>query len=97
VPDELLEAACMWTKRQTVTFSGTLLPLSKTSMAALFVISSSTAGTEYLWPLATTSEDTRMYPVVIIKRMIAGGDSQNRWNGRSHTALLAMLPPTLQS
>ena len=37
-----------------------------------------------------------MYPVVIgIKRMIAGGDSQNEWNVVMATAMLAMLPPAL--
>ena len=37
-----------------------------------------------------------MYPVVVgIKRMIAGGDSQNEWNVVMATAILAMLPPAL--
>lgn len=95
VPDELLEAARMDGAGPMRFFWDILLPLSKTSMAALFVIQFIYGWNQYLWPLlATTSED--MYPVVIgIKRMIAGGDSQNEWNVVMATALLAMLPPAL--
>jgi sn-glycerol 3-phosphate transport system permease protein len=93
VPDELVEAARMDGAGPMRFFKDILLPLSKTSMAALFVIQFIYGWNQYLWPLlATTSED--MYPVVIgIKRMIAGGDSQNEWNVVMATAILAMLPP----
>ena len=76
-------------------FRDVLLPLSRTSIAALFVIQFIYGWNQYLWPLlATTSED--MYPVVIgIKRMIAGGDAANDWNVVMATAILAMLPPAL--
>ena len=93
VPDELVEAARMDGAGPMRFFWDILLPLSKTSIAALFVIQFIYGWNQYLWPLlATTSED--MYPVVIgIKRMIAGGDSQNEWNVVMATAILAMLPP----
>ena len=93
VPDELVEAARMDGAGAMRFFWDILLPLSKTSMAALFVIQFIYGWNQYLWPLlATTTED--MYPVVIgIKRMIAGGDSQNEWNVVMATAILAMLPP----
>ena len=93
VPDELVEAARMDGAGPMRFFWDILLPLSKTSMAALFVIQFIYGWNQYLWPLlATTTED--MYPVVIgIKRMIAGGDSQNEWNVVMATAILAMLPP----
>jgi len=95
VPDELIEAARMDGAGPMRFFWDVLLPLSKTSIAALFVIQFIYGWNQYLWPLlATTSED--MYPVVIgIKRMIAGGDGQNEWNIVMATALLAMLPPAL--
>jgi sn-glycerol 3-phosphate transport system permease protein len=95
VPDELVEAARMDGAGPMRFFWDVLLPLSKTSMAALFVIQFIYGWNQYLWPLvATTSED--MYPVVIgIKRMIAGGDSANAWNVVMATAILAMLPPAL--
>ena len=95
VPDELVEAARIDGAGPMRFFFDILLPLSKTSIAALFVIQFIYGWNQYLWPLlATTTED--MYPVVIgIKRMIAGGDSQNEWNVVMATALLAMLPPAL--
>jgi sn-glycerol 3-phosphate transport system permease protein len=95
VPDELLEAARMDGAGPLRFFMDILLPLSKTSMAALFVIQFIYGWNQYLWPLlATTSED--MYPVVIgIKMMVAGGDAQNEWNIVMATAILAMLPPAL--
>src|SRR3546814_16012910 len=74
-------------------FWDVLLPLSRTSIAALFVIQFIYGWNQYLWPLIiTTHED--MYPVVLgIKRMIAGGDSVTEWNLVMATALLAMIPP----
>jgi len=95
VPDELVEAARVDGAGPMRFFIDVLVPLSATSIAALFVIQFIYGWNQYLWPLlATTTED--MYPVVIgIKRMIAGGDGQNEWNIVMATALLAMLPPAL--
>jgi len=95
VPDELIEAARMDGASPMRFFWDVLVPLSKTSIAALFVIQFIYGWNQYLWPLlATTTED--MYPIVIgIKRMIAGGDGQNEWNIVMATALLAMLPPAV--
>jgi len=95
VPEELVEAARMDGAGPMRFFKDVLLPLSKTSIAALFVIQFIYGWNQYLWPLlATTSED--MYPVVIgIKRMLAGGDAANEWNVVMATALLAMLPPAI--
>jgi sn-glycerol 3-phosphate transport system permease protein len=95
VPDELVEAARVDGAGPMRFFKDILLPLSKTSIAALFVIQFIYGWNQYLWPLlATTSED--MYPVVIgIKRMVAGGDAANEWNVVMATALLAMLPPAI--
>lgn len=95
VPDELVEAARIDGAGPMRFFKDILVPLSRTSIAALFVIQFIYGWNQYLWPLlVTTSED--MYPVVIgIKRMIAGGDTGNEWNVVMATALLAMLPPAL--
>ena len=93
VPDELVEAARIDGAGPMRFFKDVLVPLSKTSIAALFVIQFIYGWNQYLWPLlVTTSED--MYPVVIgIKRMVASGDTGNDWNVVMATALLAMLPP----
>ncbi len=95
VPDELVEAARMDGAGPMRFFWDVLLPLSRTSIAALFVIQFIYGWNQYLWPLlVTTSED--MYPVVIgIKRMITGGDAATEWNAVMATAILAMLPPAL--
>ena len=94
VPDELVEAARIDGAGPMRFFKDILVPLSKTSIAALFVIQFIYGWNQYLWPLLmTTSED--MYPVVIgIKRMLAGGEAAVDWNIVMATALIAMLPPT---
>ncbi|MEG0000293.1 MAG: sn-glycerol-3-phosphate ABC transporter permease UgpE [Comamonas sp.] len=93
VPDELVEAARIDGAGAMRFFKDILVPLSKTSIAALFVIQFIYGWNQYLWPLLmTTSED--MYPVVIgIKRMLAGGEAAVDWNIVMATAIVAMLPP----
>jgi sn-glycerol 3-phosphate transport system permease protein len=95
VPDELVEAARIDGAGPMRFFKDVLLPLSATSIAALFVIQFIYGWNQYLWPLlVTTSED--MYPVVMgIKRMITGGDAATEWNAVMATAMLAMIPPAL--
>jgi sn-glycerol 3-phosphate transport system permease protein len=95
VPDELVEAARIDGAGPMRFFWDVVVPMSKASMAALFVIQFIYGWNQYLWPLlVTTSED--MYPVVIgIKRMIAGGDAAVGWNLVMATAILAMLPPAI--
>ena len=95
VPDELVEAARIDGAGPLKFFKDILLPLSVTSIAALFVIQFIYGWNQYLWPLlVTTRED--MYPVVMgIRRMISGGDSATEWNVVMATALLAMVPPAL--
>jgi len=95
VPDELVEAARIDGAGPMRFFKDILVPLSQTSIAALFVIQFIYGWNQYLWPLlATTSED--MYPVVIgIKRMIASGDAAVDWNLVMATAMLALIPPAI--
>ncbi|MDR3064319.1 MULTISPECIES: sn-glycerol-3-phosphate ABC transporter permease UgpE [Comamonas] len=95
VPDELVEAARIDGAGAMRFFKDILVPLSRTSIAALFVIQFIYGWNQYLWPLLmTTSED--MYPVVVgIKSMLGGGgDASVDWNIVMATAILAMLPPT---
>ena len=95
VPDELVEAARVDGAGPMRFFKDVLLPLSTTSIAALFVIQFIYGWNQYLWPLLVTTQED-MYPVVIgIKRMISGGDAGNAWNIIMATAMLAMLPPAL--
>lgn len=95
IPDELVEAARIDGAGPIRFFKDILFPLSKTSIAALFVIQFTYGWNQYLWPLVMkTSED--MTPIVVgIKTMIGGGDSVTEWNLVMATALLAMVPPGL--
>ena len=94
VPDELVEAARIDGAGPLRFFRDVLLPLSTTSIAALFVIQFIYGWNQYLWPLlVTTRED--MYPIVLgIKRGIFG-EIYVEWNVIMATAILAMLPPAL--
>ena len=94
VPDELVEAARMDGAGPMRFFKDILLPLSSTSIAALFVIQFIYGWNQYLWPLLVTTDES-MYPVVMgIKRLIAG-ESYTEWNVVMATAILAMLPPAV--
>ena len=95
VPDELVEAARIDGAGPMRFFKDVLLPLSTTSIAALFVIQFIYGWNQYLWPLLVAT-DEKMYPVVIgIKQMISDGDAMNDWAIIMATAILAMLPPAL--
>jgi sn-glycerol 3-phosphate transport system permease protein len=93
VPDELVEAARIDGAGPMRFFRDTLLPLSVTSIAALFVIQFIYGWNQYLWPLLVTTDESK-YPIVMgIRRMISGGDAANEWNVIMATAILALLPP----
>ncbi|MFZ2653245.1 MAG: sn-glycerol-3-phosphate ABC transporter permease UgpE [Burkholderiaceae bacterium] len=95
VPDELTEAARIDGAGPMRFFKDILLPLSSTSIAALFVIQFIYGWNQYLWPLLVTTNES-MYPVVMgIKRMFVGGDAANEWNVIMATAILAMIPPAI--
>ncbi|MBV4397352.1 sn-glycerol-3-phosphate ABC transporter permease UgpE [Advenella alkanexedens] len=95
VPDELVEAARIDGAGPIRFFKDILFPLSKTSIAALFVIQFTYGWNQYLWPLVMKTSEN-MTPIVVgIKTMIGGGDSVTEWNLVMATALLAMIPPGL--
>ncbi|HEU4923282.1 MAG TPA: sn-glycerol-3-phosphate ABC transporter permease UgpE [Burkholderiales bacterium] len=95
VPDELAEAARIDGAGPMRFFWDVLLPLSKTSIAALFVIQFIYGWNQYLWPLLVTTDESMYTTVIGIKRMIVGSDATNEWNLIMATAMLAMLPPAL--
>ena len=71
-----------------------VLPLSRTSIAALFVIQFIYGWNQYLWPLLITTEKS-MTPIVLgVTQMISrSGDSATDWNLLMAVVMLAMLPP----
>ena len=95
IPDELAEAARMDGAGPTRFFWDVVLPLSKTSIAALFVIQFIYGWNQYLWPLLITTQESMYTTVIGIKRMISGGDAATEWNLVMATAMLAMIPPAL--
>ena len=95
MPDELVEASKIDGAGPLRFFKDVLFPLSKTNIAALFVILFIYGWNQYLWPLLITTQES-LYTVVIgIKRMISGGDAATEWNLVMATAMLALLPPVL--
>lgn len=95
IPDELAEAARMDGAGPLRFFWDVVLPLSKTSIAALFVIQFIYGWNQYLWPLLITTQESMYTTVIGIKRMMAGGDAATEWNLVMATAMLAMIPPAL--
>jgi sn-glycerol 3-phosphate transport system permease protein len=93
IPDELTEAARVDGAGPMRFFMDILLPLSRTNIAALFVVLFIYGWNQYLWPLLMTT-DPGYYTVVMgIKRMAEVADSVPRWNVVMATVVLAMLPP----
>ena len=95
IPDELTEAARIDGAGPLRFFWDVVLPLSRTNIAALFVILFIYGWNQYLWPLlVTTRED--MYTVVMgIQRMANVADTLAPWNLVMATTMLAMLPPVI--
>ena len=95
VPDELLEAARMDGAGPMRFLKDILLPLSRTSIAALFVIQFIYGWNQFLWPLLVTT-DQSLYTIVMgIRSMITVGDSEPAWHLIMATSILAMLPPVV--
>jgi len=94
VPDELAEAARIDGAGPMRFFWDVALPLSKTTMAALFVIQFIYGWNQYLWPLLITSEESMYTTVIGISRMIVLGEV-TEWHLVMATAMLAMIPPAL--
>lgn len=95
VPDELAEAARVDGAKPMRFFIDILLPMSRTNIAALFVILFIYGWNQYLWPLLMTTDPEMNTIVMGIKQMFPSGDDLADWPVIMATALLAMLPPVL--
>ncbi|ACC71883.1 sn-glycerol-3-phosphate ABC transporter permease UgpE [Paraburkholderia phymatum] len=93
LPDELMEAARIDGAGPLRFFWDVVLPLSRTNLAALFVITFIYGWNQYLWPILITNEQSLTTAVVGIKSMIASGDTATEWHLVMAATLLAMLPP----
>ena len=95
VPGELAEAARVDGARPMRFFWDILLPMSRTNMAALFVILFIYGWNQYLWPLLITTDPSMNTIVMGIKQMFPSGDDTANWPVIMATSILAMLPPVL--
>jgi sn-glycerol 3-phosphate transport system permease protein len=95
IPGEIVEAARVDGAGPMRFFKDILLPLSRTNIAALFVILFIYGWTQYLWPLLVTN-DNRMNTIIIgLRKMINFADADTPWNLVMVTAILAIAPPVL--
>ena len=93
VPDELAEAARVDGARPMRFFWDILLPMSRTNIAALFVILFIYGWNQYLWPLLITTDPSMNTIVMGIKQMFPSGDDLADWPVIMATSILAMIPP----
>ena len=93
MPNELVEAAKVDGAGPMKFFWDILIPVSKTNIAALFVILFIYGWNQYLWPLLITTEPDMNTIVMGIKQMFPSGDDIPNWPVIMATAILAMLPP----
>ena len=95
VPNELVEAARIDGAGPIKFFFDILLPLSRTNIAALFVITFIYGWNQYLWPMLITTDIEHQTIVMGIKQMLGVEDGLIEWNRIMATTIIAMLPPVL--
>ena len=95
IPSEMVEAARIDGATPMQFFKDILIPISKTNIAALFVILFVYGFNQYLWPLLITTTPDMQTIVMGIKFMIPTGDDYGHWPTIFSTAMLAMLPPVI--
>ncbi len=95
IPDELAEAARVDGARPMQFFVDIVLPMSRTNIAALFVILFIYGWNQYLWPLLITTDSSMNTIVMGIKQMFPSGDDTADWPVIMATSILAMIPPVV--
>ena len=95
IPDELAEAARVDGARPMRFFWDIVVPMSRTNVAALFVILFIYGWNQYLWPLLITTDPEMNTIVMGIKQMFPSGDDFADWPTIMATSILAMIPPVI--
>lgn len=95
LPDELIEAARIDGASPMRFFFDIVLPLSKTNLAALFVITFIYGWNQYLWPILIITDADLGTAVAGIKGMIASGEGTTQWNQVMAAMLLTLIPPVI--
>jgi sn-glycerol 3-phosphate transport system permease protein len=95
IPGELVEAARVDGAGPWRFFKDILLPLSRTNIAALFVIMFIYGWTQYLWPLLVTNRNDMNTIVIALRKMVSFADADTEWHLVMVTCMLAIAPPVL--
>lgn len=95
LPDELLEAARIDGAGAMRFFWDIVLPLSKTNLAALFVITFIYGWNQYLWPILITSDASMGTAVAGIRSMISTSGAPTQWNQVMAAMILTLIPPVV--
>jgi sn-glycerol 3-phosphate transport system permease protein len=95
IPGELVEAARIDNAGPLRFMRDILLPLSRTNLAALFVILFIYGWTQYLWPLLVTNDASMSTIIIGLRKMVDFADAATPWNLVMVTAILAIIPPIL--
>jgi sn-glycerol 3-phosphate transport system permease protein len=95
IPDELAEAARVDGASPMRFFWDIVVPMSRTNVAALFVILFIYGWNQYLWPLLITTDPEMNTIVMGIKQMFPSGDDVAEWPVIMATSILAMIPPVI--
>ncbi|MGJ8594398.1 sn-glycerol-3-phosphate ABC transporter permease UgpE [Sulfitobacter sp.] len=95
IPDELAEAARVDGASPMQFFWDIVVPMSRTNVAALFVILFIYGWNQYLWPLLITTDPEMNTIVMGIKQMFPSGDDVADWPVIMATSILAMIPPVI--
>ncbi len=95
IPREMAEASQIDGASSLQFFWHVLLPMTRTPIAAMFVIQFIYGWNQYLWPLLITTRQEYYTILIGINRMLSGADVQIEWQIVMATTLLAMIPPAL--
>ena len=97
IPDELLEAARIDGAGPFKFFIDVVVPLSRTMMAAIFIIMFVYGWNQYLWPTIMTTDERFFTLVRGIKQILLVwvGSNIPDYNEAFALAILAMLPPVM--
>jgi sn-glycerol 3-phosphate transport system permease protein len=97
IPEELVEAARIDGAGPVKFFIDILVPLSRTMIAAMFIIMFVYGWNQYLWPTMITTDENMFTLVRGIKQVSQGleGTTLPEYGRANMLALLAILPPVL--
>jgi sn-glycerol 3-phosphate transport system permease protein len=95
IPREIAEASQIDGASSMQFFRSILVPMTRTPIAAMFVIQFIYGWNQYLWPLLITTKESYYTLLIGINRILSSQDSVIEWPIVMATTLMAMLPPVI--